>query len=468
MGAVLSLSGLSILSILITLSISRLSSSQPLEGPEVHFAKVSNAFRVRKQDGSEEEEQELSQIVSARCGSVFKPFIPPWWLANGHFQTLYSVLGDFSKTDRMWYNRTYLRLRDGGTLGLDFAPVDASKLADDVPIIVIQHGLTGGSYEAYIRAVLVPACTPVESGGLGYRAVVVNYRGCAGVPITSQQLYSAGATDDYRQAIMYIASLFPKAPLLGLGFSLGANVMTRYIAEDGRQSRLNSGCALGCPWDLEDNNTRLLNSFLGRHVYSKGMGGNLLALVKRNIVPLTADPEHRTAKAVPFAMSLKNPTLRDFDHAFTRWAGGAPPIFPFESAEKYYEWASSHYVVKDITVPFLAINAADDPVVRYAPMDGAGNGLVVMVRTAGGGHLGWFQDDGTRLGRWTTKPVLEWLQLVGRDLVQDDNSTKPRPLYVDEEGFLTEVGREQLGCKVIDGGGLIDGNGGEAGTLQGL
>jgi predicted alpha/beta-fold hydrolase len=45
---------------------------------------------------------------------------------------------------------------------------------------------------------------------------------------------------------MFIAYLYPKAPLLGLGFSLGANVLTRYLAEEGHHSRLVSGCALAC------------------------------------------------------------------------------------------------------------------------------------------------------------------------------------------------------------------------------
>lgn len=123
-----------------------------------------------------------------------------------------------------------------------------------------------GSYEAYVRAILHPACLSVEEGGLGYRAVVVNFRGCerllvlsqgflftmfmnksgAGVPLTTQQLYSAGHTDDFRQALAYITYLYPTAPLLGLGFSLGANVLTRYVAEEGDRSRLSSACALAC------------------------------------------------------------------------------------------------------------------------------------------------------------------------------------------------------------------------------
>jgi len=113
-------------------------------------------------------------------------------------------------------------------------------------VLVVLTGLTGGSYEAYIRSILSTACRPVSEGGLGYRAVVINFRGCAGVPMTSKQLYSAGYTDDLRVALMYIVKQYPNAPLLGMGFSLGANVLVRYLAEEGERSRLLSGCALGC------------------------------------------------------------------------------------------------------------------------------------------------------------------------------------------------------------------------------
>ena len=68
----------------------------------------------------------------------------------------------------------------------------------------------------------------------------------AGVPITSPQLYSAGHTEDYRVAMLYVKEKYPKAPLLGIGFSLGANVITRYVAEEGDKCRLVSAIALGC------------------------------------------------------------------------------------------------------------------------------------------------------------------------------------------------------------------------------
>ncbi|PPQ79112.1 hypothetical protein CVT24_012787 [Panaeolus cyanescens] len=440
-------------------------SDPPKSYPIIHFAEEPAELEVKTEDGSEK--LSLRTLIETRCQSLFTSFQPLWWMANGHLQTLYCVLGSFGDVDRMTYNRTYLRLADGGTIGLDFAPVDQSSLDPDTPIVCVQHGLTGGSYEPYVRAVLSRACAPVTEGGLGYRAVVINFRGCAGVPITSQMLYSAGQTDDTRLALAHVASLYPNAPLLGLGFSLGSNVMTRYLGEEGLQTRLYAACALACPWDLRQNNHGLLNSFLGKHVYSKGMGANLSRLLQKHLMALIEDPDHEVAKAAHAAMQLKNPTLEKFDDTFTRIAGGPKPHFPFRDADEYYRWGSSHDMVKKVTVPFLAINAADDPVVRHVPMDGGGNGLVVMELTDRGGHLGWFQAGPGYIDRWTTKPVLEWLKLVGNDIIHEKRQRGPE-MFVDDDGFTRERGREHLGFKVLPGGGPIDGNGGEDGMFQGL
>ncbi|KAK0483599.1 Alpha/Beta hydrolase protein [Armillaria novae-zelandiae] len=437
--------------------------------PIVVFSHHPNHVAVKKGPLSADSDKlSLKTLVLSRCRSLFSEYKSIWWLPNGHLQTAYSVMADFTMTDKMYYNRQYIRLLDGGTLGLDFAPVDSSKLKPATPIIVIQHGLTGGSYEAYVRAVLYPACTPVEEGGLGYRAVVINFRGCAGVPITSSMLYSAGHTDDLRQALFYISHTYPEAPLLGLGFSLGANIMTRYISEEGPHCRLSSGCALACPWDLAQNNERLLSTFIGKHVYAKALGTNLLNLVKRHQNALVAKPSGRILEAMAAVLALKNPTLRDFDHHFSRIASGPPPSFPYVSAEAYYDGQSSHHAVKDVHVPFLSINAADDPIVQSVPMGGGGNGFVVMALTPGGGHLGWFQSGASwrEVNRWTTQPVLEWMRMAGEMVVGD--TCICRPLQVDTDGWIKEQGIDYLGCKLAEGGGTIDGNAVDDGNMQGL
>ena len=60
-----------------------------------------------------------------------------------------------------------------------------------------------------------------------YRAVVINFRGCAESDITSPRLYSAGITDDIRLVINYIKKCISDAPLLGIGFSMGANILLK-------------------------------------------------------------------------------------------------------------------------------------------------------------------------------------------------------------------------------------------------
>lgn len=212
---------------------------------------------------------------------------------------------------------------------------------------------------------------------------------------------------------------------------------------------------------------RLQNSFLGR-IYSKAMARNLLRLLNRHTHTFSETPDHYVAKACEKALKLDNPTLGLFDDTFTCVAGGPPPDFPLRSADEYYIYASSHKYLGRVTVPLLTINARDDPVVRHVPTENTENGNVVMVLTGSGGHLGWFQgSSGGEVDRWTTKPVLEWLRVMGEKVVYESKQ-RGSSIYIDEEGFLREKGREQLGCKEIEGGGLIDGNGGEEGILQGL
>jgi predicted alpha/beta-fold hydrolase len=195
------------------------------------------------------------------------------------------------------------------------------------------------------------------------------------------------------------------------------------------------------------------------------MANNLRNIVKKHLKVLTQDPEHIVAKAANAAISLENPTLKMFDETFTKIAGGYAPKFPFPDADAYYVGCSSHIMVQHIKVPFLAINAGDDPIVCSAPMDGGGNDLVVMCLTKGGGHVGWFQAGPDHVDRWTTKPVLEWLKLMGRDVVHEPRG---RPLYVGEDGFLREEGVDNLGCKEIEDGGLVEDVSSEGGILQGL
>ncbi|KAG7089497.1 hypothetical protein E1B28_011177 [Marasmius oreades] len=438
----------------------------------VHFAP--NPLRLLAKSHQHGSSASLEDLVKTRCPSLFTPFETTFYLNSGHVQTFYSLYPGLFATDKVWYRRQHIRLIDGGTLGLDFTPID-EKLPDETPIIVVLPGLTGGSYEPYVKAILARVITPVNRGGLGYRAVVVNHRGCGGVPVTSPTFYTAGETEDIRQALIYLSYKFPRAQLHGLGFSLGANHVTRYIAEEGENSRLWSACALANPWDFHANSDALDASFIGHNVYHRALGTNIQNLVLRHQKALAINhPGHPMVEAVNRAVNLKYPHLKAFDCAFTRHVGGRPGwkgkglYFPFISVGDYYDYVSSHRMVNDIKVPYLGINSADDPIVQLVPTftNGHGNPYVVMTLTAGGGHLGWFKDASG--DRWTTKPVLEWLRMLVDDIHWESDVQRGERIFVDSEGWIREPGTSHLGCKEVEGGGLIDGNRGESGVFQGL
>jgi len=76
------------------------------------------------------------------------------------------------------------------------------------------------------------------------------------------------------------------------------------------------------------------------------------------------------------------------------------------------------------------------------------------VNTAGGGHLGWFQPNGAHFKRWTTGPVLEWMQMIVEHF---PISQKTRNLRTNEKGFLVDPVHPHLGSIVIDKGQLFEG-----------
>ena len=70
----------------------------------------------------------LAKLVMKECPSLFGPeayYTPPIYLAGGNLPTCFAAVADFSKVDNILYERQYIRVPDGGTLSLDWAPTFA-------------------------------------------------------------------------------------------------------------------------------------------------------------------------------------------------------------------------------------------------------------------------------------------------------------------------------------------------------
>ena len=212
---------------------------------------------------------------------------------------------------------------------------------------------------------------------------------------------------------------------------------------------------------------RLNSTYIGRHVYSRGMGQNLVNILRRHTSSLIRDPNLAIAEAATLASALSWPTIDTFDQIFTRIGGGSSPPWPFASALDYYEYASSHKVLGNVQIPFLSINAADDPIVQEVPEDTKENNWILMAVSPNGGHLGWFESNGGwgQVKRWICTPVIEWLRATAEDICRNRQNTKK---LLEVDGLLTEVGSERLGCKVVGETLVIVGTKVEPGTIAGL
>ena len=83
----------------------------------------------------------------------------------------------------------------------------------------------GGSGEGYCKWI----CYSIAAKG--WRPVVLNYRGCAGLELTSPTLYCASFTDDVHLAVEEVHHQFPHARLFAAGYSLGSLILCKYLAE---------------------------------------------------------------------------------------------------------------------------------------------------------------------------------------------------------------------------------------------
>ena len=112
-------------------------------------------------------------------------------------------------------------------------------------------------------------------------------------------------------------------------------------------------------------------------------------------------------------------------------------------------------------MPFLALNAADDPIVGFVPSDETAKSVTcALAVTPSGGHLGWFHGGSTfgRPDRWIRQPVLEWLHAVAMDYVPDSKlGVNGKDRTIERDGFVLEKGKDLVGFRVVERGIIIDG-----------
>ena len=99
------------------------------------------------------------------------------------------------------------------------------------PELIILHGLEATRRSPYLQAMVGEAAR----GGWG--ASLLLFRSCGSRPNRTRRFYHAGETGDLGLVVERVARERPMAPLLLAGYSLGGNVLLKWLGEQGEAAR---------------------------------------------------------------------------------------------------------------------------------------------------------------------------------------------------------------------------------------
>ncbi|WP_255991140.1 YheT family hydrolase [Chitinolyticbacter albus] len=294
------------------------------------------------------------------------PYRAPSWLPGGHAQTIYPAVF-------MWRRHQPYRREAWVTPDLDTLVVDWVDGRAGTPIVVLFHGLEGGSTSHYARSLfqyLYPK---------GWRGVVPHFRSCGNVPNRLPRSYHAGDSAEIGWILSRLRERYPDAPIYAVGVSLGGNALLKWLGETGAQAYayIAAAAAICAPVDLAASGNAL-DSGLNRKIYTR----EFLRTMRRKTLEklkITDNPfiDRDRVKRVR--------TLREFDELVTA------PLHGFHSVEHYWEQASSKPLLKEIAVPTLMIHALNDPFIPAAslPDEDEVSNMVTLLRPREGGHAGF-------------------------------------------------------------------------------
>ncbi|KAF3434194.1 hypothetical protein FNV43_RR25297 [Rhamnella rubrinervis] len=327
----------------------------------------------------------------------YKPFPIIGW--NCHVETIFASF--FRSVTDVRLRRECLRTKDGGTVALDWVSGDDNRLLPDSPLLILLPGLTGGSGDSYVRHMLVRARSK------GWRVVVFNSRGCGDSPVTTPQFYSASFLGDMREVVAHVGARYPKANLYAVGWSLGANILVRYLGQESHSCPLSGAVSLCNPFNLVIADEDFHKGF--NNIYDRALASSLCKIFKKYALlfeDMTGDYN------IPLVANAKS--VREFDDGLTRVS------FGFNSVDDYYSNSSSSDSIKDVCTPLLCIQAANDPIApnRAIPReDIKENPNCLLIVTPKGGHLGWVAGAEAPLGApWTDLVVMDFLEHLERGL----------------------------------------------------
>jgi predicted alpha/beta-fold hydrolase len=320
---------------------------------------------------------------------VHSLFQPPFFLRNGHLQTILPTI--LRRRYLVSFARERLELADGDFVDLDWATSGHDQIA------IISHGLEGSSNDDCVRGM----ATRLQRKK--WDVLAWNFRGCGLEPNRLVRSYHSGETGDLAAVIALAAARYSRIALIG--FSLGGNVTLKYLGEGGCHPAVVAGIAISVPIDLMACANAIDHRWSNR-IYLRRFLSKLVPKIQAKALLFPDRLDVRTSHHIR--------TLREFDNLYTA------PIHGFRDAEEYWEKSSSRRYLEGIRVPVLLINARDDPFLTPESLpyaEAEKNPQLFLEAPKSGGHIG-FIDLASNFRRWHESRSLEFLEQTAGEVVR--------------------------------------------------
>ncbi len=300
----------------------------------------------------------------AAPAAPFRPRAP--WL-TGDLQTVRNILVRPRPPLAGRHEELWFPMPDGSgdaLHGMLSMPADPG----DRPLVVLIHGLTG-CYDSF--HVLITAQHLLARG---YPVLRLNLRGAGPTLGRCTEQYHAGRTADFAAVLAQLPDALTANGMAAVGYSLGGNMLLKYLGEAGAGSPFRAAASISAPIDLAATSRhfhRRRNWVYLRYLMTRLQGDTLAA---------------RDLPAEYRAPIRQSRTMVEFDDAYVA------PRYGFASAMDYYARSSALPWLGAIRTPTLVVHALDDPWIdpaAYRDFDWSGNPALTAVISARGGHVGF-------------------------------------------------------------------------------
>nr|XP_032529566.1 abhydrolase domain-containing protein 2 [Danaus plexippus plexippus] len=307
-----------------------------------------------------------------------EPYIPTrLWGFSGHIQTiLHSLIG---RVRCPWPigGRISLILPDKSTLTYDLYEPLGAEHEDDVTVAICP-GIGNTSESVYIRTYVH------YSQRHGYRCAVLNHIGALNsVPVTGARIFSYGHTDDFNYMIDNLMERYPNTKLILVGFSLGGNLITKYLGEDRkRPDNIIGGISICQGYNAIDTMVYLLQWQNFRRFYLYIMTDNYRNIITRHKRTLLSN-EMKNRYSLDENMIVSAGTLPDLDEAYSR------RVYGFNSVAELYKWSSSAFYLQNIKTPMIYLTPIYYLIIKL--LFAGSHDKVMYLELSHGGHLGFYE-----------------------------------------------------------------------------